>query len=136
MGWWIAKSGKIYPNEDHFGFLKANPKLFGLTAKFAASLGLAEREAALTEVVKDGWIRVRGDRRNGLTFEIPTTSEEVLFRVKDFLLKTKWDPSEKVLVDEIGSGTSPLYERVSYFTSDEALAVARNPRKRRVKSRR
>lgn len=133
MGWWISKAGRVYPNQDHFEFVKAHPKMFGLKPAFAAQLGLAQRSATLEEVVKEGWIRVRGDRRQGLTFEVPTLNEDVLFRVKDFLLSTKWPQSEKVLVDEIGGFSSPLYEPASYFTSDAALAVARNPGRRRGK---
>jgi len=132
MGWWIRKDGRIYPNEDHFEFVKANAKLFGLTPKFAAGLGLAQREATLSEVIKEGWIRVRGDRRQGITFEVPSLSESVLFNIKDFLAKTKWDPDAKVLVDEVtGISSQPMYESARFFLTDSALAVARNPRRGR-----
>lgn len=134
MGYWISKAGRIFENPDHFEFVKAHAKLFGLP-KVVAQFGLAQRQATLDEVIAKGWIRARGDRRHGLTFEVASMNPDTLFNIREFLLKQKWDPDQKVLVEEVASG-STMYEPTSFFTSDEALAVARNPRRRRRLSRR
>ncbi len=134
MGWWISKAGQIFQNPDHFEFVKAHPKLFGLP-KVVAEFGLAQRQATLDEVIAKGWIRARGDRRQGLTFEVSSLNPDTLFNIREFLLKEKWDPGQKVLVEEVTSGGT-MYEPVSFFTSDEALAVARNPHKRKRLARR
>lgn len=129
MGWWISKAGRIFQNPDHFEFVKAHPKMFGLP-KVVSEFGLAQRQATLDEVIAKGWIRARGDRRQGLTFEVSSLNPDTLFNIREFLLKEKWDQGQKVLVEEVTSG-STMYETVAFFTSDEALAVARNPRSRK-----
>lgn len=130
MGWWISRDGRTFPNPDHYEFLKANPKLFGLTQGAVKRLGLADREPTLDEALSKDWIRVRGGGRQGLAFEISVLSQNTLFNIRQFLIEKKIDPSEKVLIDEVATGAT-WYNPASWIISDEALAVARNPRKRR-----
>jgi hypothetical protein len=130
MGYWISKGGDIYPNADHFEFVKAHPKLFGLTPDAVKRLGLGDRQPTIDEAISKDWIRVRGGGRQGLAFEIAVLSQNTLFNIREFLIAQKVDPSQKVLIDEVATGAT-WYNPVSWITSDEALAVARNPRKRR-----
>lgn len=133
MGWWISRAGRTFQNPDHYEFVKAHPKLFGMP-KVVSRFGGAERQATLDEVIAKGWIRTRGDRRQGLSFEVASITPDTLFNIREFLIKQKWDPDQKVMVEEQVGGS--MYEPASFFMSDAALAVAKNPKRRRVSARR
>lgn len=133
MGWWISRAGRTFSNSDHYEFVKAHPRLFGMP-KIVSEFGLAERTPILEEAVAKGWIRARGDRRQGLVFEVAAITPDTLFNVRDFLLKQKWDPDQKLMIEESSGAT--WYEPASFFMSDAALAVAKNPKRRRVSARR
>jgi len=133
VGYWISRAGRVFANSDHYEFVKAHPKLFGMP-KVVSGFGLAERTPILEEVVSKGWIRARGDRRNGLTFEVAAITPDTLFNIRDFLIKQKWDPSQKLMIEEQSGAT--WYEPAEFFMSDAALAVARNPKRRRASARR
>lgn len=128
MGYWISRAGRIFSIPDHYEFVKAHPKLFGLP-KIVSQFGSTERQPTLDLVISKGWIRARGDRRQGLTFEVAALNPDTLFGIREFLIRTKWDPDQKLMVYD-GSMT-PLVESASFFTSDAALAVAENPKRKR-----
>ena len=129
VGYWISKAGDTYQNPDHYEFLKANPKLFGLKASDVKKLGPGDRQPTLDLAIANDWIRVRGTRPN-LAFEVAVLSQSTLFNIRQFLVEKKIDPNEKFLIDEVATG-STWYQPVSWVLSDEALKVARNPKNRR-----
>lgn len=135
MGFWIARSGEVFPNPDHYGFVLTHAKLFGLTAKGVKGFGLEQRSGVLDAVIAKGWIRVRGDQRQGLSFEVNEFDQTTVWNIKQFLVEKKWDPKAKVLIDETKYGAS-WYEPVNWFLTDEALKVARNPKRKRKAARR
>jgi hypothetical protein len=127
MGWWIrTKDGKVFSNQDHYEFVKAHPKLFGFPNEIR-DYGLDERTAIIEQSIKNGWIRVRGDRRQGIACEIARFDGNTLWSISEFLTKQKWDPDEKVLVDD---GRRTLYEKAVYFTQGAALSVVSNKSRR------
>ena len=134
MGWWISRAGQVYPNPDHYGFVLTHPKLFGLTTKGVKGFGLDQRQDLLDAVIAKGWTRVRGDSRQGLSFEVNEFDQTTVWNIKQFLIEKKWDPKEKVLIDEAKYGAS-WYEPVNWFLTDEALKVARNPKRTAARSR-
>lgn len=135
MGWWISRAGQVYPNPDHYGFVLTHPGLFGLTAKSVKGYGLEQRQDVLDKVIAKGWIRVRGDQRQSIVFEVQEFDQTAVFNIKQFLIEKKWDPKEKVLIDEKGYGAS-WYEPVNWFLTDAALSVARNPKRATAARRR
>lgn len=130
MGYWISREGRVYDNRDHYEFVKAHPKRFGFSAAEVKGFGGAERQGVLDEVIRRGWIRVRGDARQGLAFEIRKFDGDTLFNIAEFLRRSKWDPNAMVLVDD---GQRSIYEPVTYFTEGAALSAVANPRRRKRK---
>jgi hypothetical protein len=135
MGWWVSRAGEIYPNPDHYTFVLSHPKLFGMTAREVKGYGLDERQGVLDRAIASGWLRVRGDQRQGITFEVQALDEPTVFAMKTFLSEKAWDPNAKILVEEQISRGRAWYEPAAWVLSDGALAVARNPGKRKQRQR-
>jgi hypothetical protein len=129
MGWWISPKGDSFQNPDHYEFLKANHKLFGFDKKFIAKLGLADRQKTIDLAIAGDWIRVRGTRPH-LSFEVSVVTNKALWNIREFLVNNKFPADEKLLIDEVATGSS-VYQPASWVLGDEALKYARNPKKRR-----
>ena len=130
MGYWISKDGDIYNTgaHGHFGFVKGHPAKFGMTKKEAEGLGAEDHQPTIDHALTRGWIRVMGTRPN-LGAQFAVLDQNTIFALKTFFQKTKMDPSEKVLFEEVATGAS-WYEPSAWIMTDEALKVARNPKKR------
>lgn len=61
-GWWLkARTGEAVKIAEHWEAVKADPRKYGV-AELPKRTLMEDRAAALTEVLKKGWIRVRTHR--------------------------------------------------------------------------
>lgn len=96
--YWISPSGKIIPTETtHIMSIFNNPKTYGLDMvtivktyrKYNEPLGIEgrAREEIMTDLMKNGWIRVRHVGNKGWYFEIIRLSEKLKGNILDFVSK-------------------------------------------------
>lgn len=130
MGYWISPSGDIKKNSDHYQYVKSHPQLFGFTKKEVSTWDDDIRDHVLLEAKKRGWMRVRGTRPN-LSIELWSLDNDAIFNLKEFFININIDPEEHVLIEEDSVGGKHWYEPASWILDEAALAVARNPRRRR-----
>lgn len=129
MGYWISRDGDLYDTgaHGHFAFIVANPDKFGLSPKEVEGT-VREHQPIIDHALGRGWIRVRGSRPN-LGIEFAVLDGNTIFNLKDFFHKSKMDPVEKVMFEEAATGGS-WYKPAAWIMTDEALAVARNPKRK------
>jgi hypothetical protein len=129
MGFWINRDGETWNTgqHGHFNFIVANPKKFGLT-EGEVSGSVREHQPLIDHALGEGWIRVRGESPN-LGIEFAVLSGNAIFNIKTFLKKYGVDPSERIMFEEAATGGS-WYEPAAWVLSDEALKVARNPKRK------
>lgn len=127
-GHWISPEGKSIAVIEHFDEVRSKPRQFGFTEKQAAKWTREDRELVLRQVIGRGWIRVRG-HRGFTTFEVDELTGDTIFRIKEHLQRTQAWPQEQIRVGEIRHGRVHN-ETAAWILGDEALAVARNPRRR------
>lgn len=132
-GYWISPDGEVYPTNDHFAFMKSHPDLFGFKNKEARGWQLADRQPVIDLALSKRWVRVRGPRPY-LSFEFATLDQRTLFNIKTLLEEIGMDPKEYVNLEEV-SHDAGWYRPASWIMQDEALAAARNPRRRKCSRR-
>lgn len=130
-GHWISPKGKVHEINEHFSQIIEQPKLFGFTKAEADSWVRADRDRIVTEAVRRGWIRVRG-HGTSTTFDVRELTSNVIFDVAKYLDWIGAWENEDVKVHEV------LHKKVfdvkaGWFLLGEALKVARNPRKKKVR---
>jgi len=128
MGFWISPKGRIIQNSDHFQCVQGHPKVFGWTKAEMDKMEYADRDKVLAETISRGWIRVRGTRPN-LSIEIFELNGNTISNIKSFLQKENIGPNEQIMFEEVAQKHGTWYEPASWVLDDEALKVARNPRK-------
>ena len=128
MGYWLSPEGKAYPNPDHYQFILSHPALFRMKKKDLRG-GVADRQPTIDLAIAGNWIRVRGTRPH-LSFEFAVLDQRTIWNVKEFLIRQKIDPTERILFEEAATGAS-WYEPASWVLEDTALMVARNPKRKR-----
>lgn len=133
-GHWIAPDGRLFEVVEHFEEVSARPRLFGFRPGEAAAWTRADRDRVLLQAVARGWIRVRG-HRDHTTFDTHELTGDAIFRIKDFLQRTRAWENERVMVYEHARRTR-FEETAGAFLRDELLAAARNARRRRRGRRR
>lgn len=129
MGWWITPLGKWKQIPDHFEYVRAHPKEFGIQAKETKDWGLSDRSAVLESVLRKGFIRVRGTRPH-LSMEFWALDGDTIANINDFLVGNKIDPGERVMFE---SRIGARYEPASWILEGRALSAAANPHRKRRK---
>jgi len=125
-GFFITPDGKFQEVTEHFSEVREDPTRFGFSEAEAASWTREEdRARVLREVVRRGWIRVRG-HRGFTTFDVPELSQDSLWKLKEFLQQANAFGEDPIRVHEVATGTIHN-ETADWVLSDAALAAARNP---------
>ena len=128
MGYWISKDGETVKVPDHWLFMKAKPGLFGFSKAQAKKWSLQNREGTINKALVKRWIRVRGEPPHQ-SFAFAIFDQNVIFNIKMFLQARNADQKEMILLEEIITDSS-WYKPASWILDDDALAAARNPRRR------
>lgn len=128
MGYWISPDAEVKSISDHFSYLVDHPHIIGATKREARKWGVAQRRPVIEAALERGWVRVLGSRPNlGIEFWVLTQS--VIWQIKEFFRLAKMDPDEQVLFEETTTGDG-RYKPARWILEDEALAAARNPRRK------
>lgn len=128
VGYWLSRNGDIRLTPDHFGTVLDFPELFGFTRAESKLWSPNDRQDVLTKAVEVGWIRVLGNRPH-LNFQFWLLDNRTIFAITNFLSEKKIDPCEQSLFEELKTDAT-WYKPNSWILGGEALAAARNPRKR------
>jgi hypothetical protein len=125
-GFWISPKFQVIPVYDHLLSVQESPKKFGLTKK--QFLGMKargfSREEVLLEVLKKGWIRVRGHFHH-TSFEGWGRADDIIAGVLIWAKKEKaWD-EDRFLINNLKNQTQL---EITYGELKEKFAYSPNPK--------
>lgn len=111
-GFWLnARTGEEVEVSEHLTAVLSNPEQFGLHLQDAPSRDPESRRKILTDVIRNGWIRVR-TYRNQYTFECWQINDDVLFTILEFTDRHKFWDTESLDIHEVGRAGGGIHIKV------------------------